>query len=354
MATWFGDRSEAYLERAVRRRGARSDRRPPSRVVCAAVPARLLVRHPDGRIEERPPQDLSELRDRTCWLDISDPNDRDLDLVAEELQLHPLALEDTRHRHQRPKIDQYEGHYFLVIYALEEKAPDLVEDREISIFMAQNAVVTVHDGDLDARRAVEKRFTEGRLATPGLLLHALLDAVVDGYFDVVDRFGERIELLESLILDETEQGLRTAMSELFQLKRELLRIRQRIAPEREVLAVLVRGDIRELREPGRRAYFQDVYDHVLRVTDEIDTFRELTSNVIEAHLASASNRLNEILKVLTSVATILLVITLVTSFFGMNFEAIPFGSPSLFWAAIAAMVVSMVVLGVYFRRRGWL
>src|SRR6266508_4161357 len=125
------------------------------------MPARLLVRHPDGTIDDRPPQDLSELRDRTCWLDISDPNDRDLDLVAEELELHPLALEDTRHRHQRPKIDEYPSHYFIVVYALEERGPDVVDDLEVSIFMAQNVVVTVHEGDLIARQAVERRFREG-------------------------------------------------------------------------------------------------------------------------------------------------------------------------------------------------
>jgi magnesium transporter len=318
------------------------------------VPARLLVRHPDGRIEERPPQDLSELRDRTCWLDIADPADRDLDLIAEELGLHPLAIEDTRRRHERPKIDQYEQHYFLVVYALEEPEPDVVADKEISIFLASNVVVTVHEGELAARQAVEKRFREGRLATGGLLLHALLDTIVDQYFDVVDGFGDRIDLLESLILDERAQSATTSVHELFRLKRDLLRIRQRVSPEREVLAVLVRGDIRELREEGRRAYFQDVYDHILRVIDEIDTFREITSNVIDAHLASASNRLNEIVKVLTSVATILLVVTLVTSFFGMNFELIPFGSPGLFWGAVVAMLLSTGALAVYFRRRGWL
>ncbi len=318
------------------------------------MPARLLVRHPDGRIEERLPQDLSELRDRTCWLDVADPDDHDLDLVAEELNLHPLALEDTRHRHQRPKIDEYADHYFLVFYALEEPKPDLVREHEVSIFVAQNVVVTVHEGEVAARSAVEKRFRDGRLATPGLLLHALLDTFVDGYFDIVDHFGERVELLESLILDESSSSFRTSLQELFHLKRDLLRIRQRIAPEREVLAVLVRGDVEQLREPGSRAYLQDVYDHIVRVTDEIDTFRELTSNVIDAHLAAASNRLNEILKVLTSVATILFVVTLVTSFFGMNFEAIPFRSSALFWGAIAAMLVSTGLLALYFRRRGWL
>lgn len=319
------------------------------------MPTRLLVRGPEGKVSERPAPELSELRrDHTCWLDVSDPDDRDFDLVAEELQLHPLALEDTKHRHQRPKVDQYEGHYFIVVYAIEETEPDVVSEHEVSVFLLQNVVVTVHEGEFSARTAVEKRFRDGRLATPGLLLHALLDTMVDQYFDVVDHFGDRVELLESLIMDESGAGLQASLHELFQLKRDLVRVRQRVAPEREVLQVLVRGDIRELREPGRRAYFQDVYDHVVRVTDEIDTFRELTSNVIDAHLAAASNRLNEILKVLTSVATILLVMSVITSFFGMNFELIPFASPELFWAMMAALLASGVWAAVYFRRRGWL
>src|SRR4029079_2870442 len=114
------------------------------------------------------------------------------------------------------------------------------------------------------------------------------------------------------------------LRELFLVKRELLQVRKTIAPERDVLRCLVRGDIGELRETGRRAYFQDVYDHISRVTDEIDTFRELTSNVIDAHLASVSNRLNEVVKVLTSMATVLLVLTVVTGFFGQNWKFIPY------------------------------
>src|SRR3989337_243234 len=130
----------------------------------------------------------------------------------------------------------------------------------------------------------------------------------------------------------------------------MLRVRHRIAPEREVLAVLVRGDIRELREAGRRAYFQDVYDHINRVTDEIDTFRELTSNVIDSQLASVSNRLNEVVKVLTSVATVLLVLTFVTGFFGQNWEAIAYESRELFWASVAAMVGLALATFIHFPR----
>jgi magnesium transporter len=321
------------------------------------MPARLLVKE-DGAVVDRPVDQLSELRGTyPCWLDIANPQSEEFALVAEELGLHPLAVEDAQHGHQRPKIDQYESHYFIVFYAVEAPSPGAIAYHEVSIFVAQNAIVTVHQGDFTARQLVEKRFVEGRLSTTGLLLHALLDTMVDRYFEVVDQLGERIELLEDFIATDSGRDTRdaqTPLKELFLVKRDLLQLRKTIAPERDVLQGLVRGDIRDLREAGRRAYFQDVYDHLIRVIDEIDTFRELSSNVIDAYLASASNRLNEVVKVLTSIATVLLVLTFVTGFFGQNWAFIPYGSIELFWASIGLMVVLAVGLGVYFRRRGWL
>jgi magnesium transporter len=201
---------------------------------------------------------------------------------------------------------------------------------------------------------VEKRFREGKLHTTGLLLHALLDTIVDQYFRIVDGFGDRVELLETMVVGGERRDYDTSIRELFELKRDLLRLRHLIAPEREVLAGLVRGDIRELREPGRRVYFQDVYDHITRVIDEIDTFRELTSNVIDAHLASVSNRLNEVVKVLTSIATVLLVLTAITGFFGQNWKFIPYDSEPLFVGSLIAMGVVAVGTALYFRRKGWL
>jgi magnesium transporter len=317
------------------------------------MPARLLVKEPN-QTTERPPEELSELRDRPCWLDISDPKSHDFELAAKELNLHPLAVEDAQQRHERPKIDQYDDHYFIVFYALEEPSPGVVREVEISIFMSQNAIVTVHEGDFTARAGVEKRFREGKLQTTGLLLHALLDTVVDQYFKIVDALGDRVELLESMVVGGEAPDYDTSIRELFVLKRDLVRIRHLIAPERDVLTVLVRGDIRELRETGRRAYFQDVYDHISRVTDEIDTFRELTSNVIDAHLASVSNRLNEVVKVLTSMATVLLVLTVVTGFFGQNWKFIPYDSEPLFFASLIFMVAVAAGTAYYFRRKGWL
>ena len=303
-------------------------------------------------VVERPAADLSDLPDCPAWLEVVDPTPEDLTLVAEELALHPLAVEDAINGGQRPKVDEYAGHLFIVFFALEMPEPDVVRDQEISIFLVRNAIVTVRRGDFKARAAVEARFRDGRITSADELLYALLDRIVDEYFPIIDQFGERLELLERFIVDDPSgRGLQDSLSELFHLKSDLLRVRRHIAPAREVLAALSRGGggfIASARIP----YFQDVYDHIVRVTDEIDTFRDLASNVIDAHLAAASNRLNEVMKLLTSISTVLLVMTLITGFFGQNFTQLPFSSDVVFGFMIAALIASGLALTVYFRRRG--
>ena len=314
----------------------------------------LLVKQADGT-RERPPSELSELRGMPAWLDIKQPADGELGLVAEELGLHPLAVEDARERHERPKADTYGTYYFITFGALESRSPGALRSEVFSIFAFKDVIVTVRVGDWPGRDEVEKRWRDGRIPSAGMLLHALLDTTVDGYFPIVDDYGERADVLEGLILQDTGgDALRTSLGELFLLKRDLLRVRKLIAPAREVMQVLSRGDV-ECYGPEERRYFQDVYDHVVRVTDEIDTLRDLVSNVVDANLAAVSNRLNEVMKVLTSVATILLVMTVVTSFFGQNFIAfIPYDNAAVFWGSILFTVVAAVTLGVYFRRKGWL
>jgi len=318
------------------------------------MPARLLVKE-ETAVNEREPEQLSELRpEHPCWLDIADPKGEEMELAARELNLHPLAVEDAQHQHQRPKIDEYEDHYFIVVYALEEPSPDVILHRELSIFVKQNAIVTVHDGSIASLQLVEKRFREGKLATTGLLLHAILDTIVDSYFDILDSIGDRVESIEAMVVDGSPKDATTSIKELFRLKRDLLAIRKVIAPERDVAASLVRGDIRQLRETGRRAYFQDLYDHIVRVTDEVDTFRDLVSNVVDAHLAAQSNRLNEVMKVLTSTATVLLILGVVTGFFGQNWTFIPYDDGLLFVLVMVSMVAAALGTAVYFKRRGWL
>ena len=316
--------------------------------------ATLLVKQAAG-VQEAPPTHLSELRGSPAWLDIVHPDDAEMALIADELGLHPLAVEDARSRHERPKADAYDGYYFITFSALDSQSPGALRTEVFSIFAFTDVVVTVRSGDWAGRDDVEKRWREGRLPSAGMLLHALLDTTVDGYFPIIDDYGERADVLEGLILQDTDgRALRTSLAELFLLKRDLLKVRKLIAPEREVLQVLSRGDV-QCYGPEERRYFQDVYDHVVRVTDEIDTLRDLVSNVVDANLAAVSNRLNEVMKVLTSIATILFVMTVVTGFFGQNFVAfIPYDSAAVFWGSVAFMVVAALALVVYFRRKGWL
>ena len=316
--------------------------------------ARLLCRHPEG-VKEHHPTELSDLRGKPAWLDVVKPDASELALIGDELGLHPLAVEDALDRHDRPKADAYDGYYFIAFTALDSQSPGALRTELFSIFAFKDVVVTVRSESWPARDEVEKRWRDGRLASAGMLLHALLDTTVDGYFPIVDDYGERADVLEGLILQDTNgAALRTSLGELFLLKRDLLRVRKLIAPEREVLQVLSRGDVEIYGREDRR-YFQDVYDHVVRVTDEIDTLRDLVSNVVDANLAAVSNRLNEVMKVLTALATILLVMTVVTGFFGQNFVAfIPYDSAVAFWGSIAFMIVAALSLAVYFRRKGWL
>ncbi|MDQ6859284.1 MAG: magnesium/cobalt transporter CorA [Chloroflexota bacterium] len=316
--------------------------------------ARLLVKGSTG-VTERPPAELSDLRGTPAWLDIVAPSDAEMALLAQELGLHPIAVEDARSHHERPKADGYDGYYFITFSALDSQSPGALRTEIFSIFAFVDVIVTVRTGDWAGRDDVEKRWRDGRLPSAGMLLHALLDTTVDGYFPIIDDYGERADVLEGLILQDTDgRALRTSLAELFLLKRDLLKVRKLIAPEREVLQVLSRGDV-ACYGPEERRYFQDVYDHVVRVTDEIDTLRDLVSNVVDANLAAVSNRLNEVMKVLTSIATILFVMTVVTGFFGQNFVAfIPYDSAAWFWGSIAFMVVAALALTVYFRRKGWL
>jgi magnesium transporter len=318
------------------------------------VTTRLLVKQSDG-VHERPPADLSELRGSPAWLDIAAPDESEMALIAEELGLHPLAVEDARERHERPKADAYDRYYFITFSALAVDSPSTLRTEVFSIFAFMDVIVTVRSGDWPARAEVEKRWRDGRLPSAGMLLHALLDTTVDGYFPIVDDYGERADVLEAVILQDVKgDALRSSLADLFLLKRDLLRVRKLVAPEREVLQVLSRGDV-ECYGPEERRYFQDVYDHVVRVTDEIDTLRDLVSNIVDANLAAVSNRLNEVMKVLTAVATILFVMTIVTSFFGQNFTAfIPYDSVLVFWGSIAFTVVSAAALAIFFRRKGWL
>ena len=342
-----------------------------------------------GRFKElQDPAQISDLvadEQHLLWLDRVSPSAEELRLIGEEFSLHPLAVEDAAQHQQRPKIDEYGSFYLLVIFCIESLAGDTVERpltqdsrgrvhgtpqrrplrkpgrfslHEIDLFVGERFLITVHEAPLASLDQIAERWRHNSRAIDegiGVLLYTLLDTIVDAYFPVLDDIVEQVsELEERLITGGAQPGEPYDVRSLFQIKRDLLQLRRVIAPERDALLVLTRQEV-PLFERKIAVYFQDVYDHVVRVTDAIDIYQDLLSSALDLYLSMVSNNLNQVMKTLTSLTVILIVPTLIAGIYGMNFEHMP----ELHWQfgyayALGTMVVSAALLFVYFRRKGWI
>jgi len=289
-------------------------------------------------------------------------------LIAREFSLHPLAIEDAGKGNQRPKIDDYENFYFMVIFALEQVTEERTDGRssntgrfriqELDLFIGERFLITVHKAPLPFLDTMRERWSHNKLATNegiGVLVYTVLDGIVDAYFPVLDSIVERVEELEEVLFTGVvHQGRMYDMRSLFQIKRDLLNLRRVIAPERDALLVLARQEI-HLFDRKIAVYFQDVYDHVVRVTDSIDIYQDLLTNALESYLSLVNNNLNQVMKTLTSLTVMLVVPTLIAGIYGMNFDNMPelhweFGYPF----ALMLMALSAGSLFLYFKRRRWL
>jgi magnesium transporter len=321
------------------------------------------------------------------WVDIAKPADEDFEMLGREFGFHPLALEDLKQRDQRPKVVEYGSYVFVVAHEL-RPGPEreklecrcVEQNDEIHAFTGPCYVVTVHAGRSETIQEARKRWEAGGVMQdegPYYLLYLILDSLVDGYYPALDAFDDRIDILERLVLEPTNHDVSATSKEiadeqakrplktLLDVRRELLETRRYVAPLRDAINVLLRRAESvgaDESEPRRReraralfAYFQDVYDHTIRIVDTIDTYRDLLSGTLDAHLAVASNRLNEVVKVLTSVSIILMSWATISGIYGMNFR----GMPELHWRygypyAIGLMLVVGALEWIYFRRRKWI
>ena len=306
--------------------------------------------------------------DQLIWLDLSDPTPEEMALIAQEFNLHPLAVEDAGKGNQRPKIDAYDTFYFMVVYALEQieqAGPDgrmqttgRFRIQEVDLFIGERYLITVHRTPLAFLDQLGERWRKNSQAINegiGVLVYTLLDGIVDEYFPVLDSIIERVEELEEVLFTGVvHEGRMYDMRSLFQIKRDLLNLRRVIAPERDALLVLARQEI-HLFDRKIAVYFQDVYDHVVRVTDAIDIYQDLLTNALESYLSLVNNNLNQVMKTLTSLTVMLVVPTLIAGIYGMNFDNMPelhwdFGYPF----ALLLMALSAGTLFYYFRRKRWL
>jgi magnesium transporter len=309
-------------------------------------------------IEDCPVADISDLREiatNVVWTDVSDPTSKDFEELAEEFGFHPLSIEDCRNEHQRPKVEEYPGYYFMVLYEAELTGPgDRLELRELNIFLGKNYLVTVHSRPIRAIQTAKRLWREWSDRSEygsGLIAYLLIDAIVDDYLPLLDVISDHMDDLEDSIFGEWRADV---IEEIFTVKKKLLYLRRAVTPLRDVFNTLLRRE-QPIFPRETHIYFQDVFDHLIRVADTIDTLRDMLSSTMDAYLSVSGNRMNKIMKRLTSISTMLMSVTLVAGIYGMNFERMP----ELKWRygyvfALLSMVGIGLALYVYLKKVDWL
>jgi len=293
--------------------------------------------------------------DATVWADFTSPTAEDLATIEEELTLHHLAVEDAVHEHQRPKLDRYDSHLFLAAYAVDLDAETKALSKvEVKAFITERALVTVHPEAFDIAVVTQRWDSNPDLVKHGVafLLWGLLDVVVDGHFETVQDLDGEIEVYEELLFDGKNHGTEVQRNS-FELRKNLVMLRRAVLPMREVVNTLMRRDI-EMMDRQMVPYYQDVYDHVLRATEWTESLRDLVATILDTNLSIQSNRMNLIMKKVTSWAAIIAVPTAITGFFGQNLKFVGFGTAWGSWLSLALILVTGGALYASFRRRDWL
>jgi magnesium transporter len=296
--------------------------------------------------------DLLPRGDANLWVHFDAPTENELRFLKENLKIHHLTLEDIVNQNQRPKIEPFEEYVYLAIHPLHRKQKWQIEPSELDLLLGRGWIVSVHYGPLPGIIENSKLHERIPLALgrgADFFLYTLVDLVIDAYFPILDDIEDEVDSLEERLLLRTR---RVDMNALLALKRSLVHVRRAVTPQREVLNQLTRHDFPFVR-PENLVYFRDVYDHLIRITEELDSLRDILSSVLEIHLAAASNQLNITMKRLTAWGTIFVVITAIAGIYGMNFKYMP----ELEWrygyfAVLALMALISLGLFFYFKKRG--
>jgi magnesium transporter len=332
--------------------------------ICQSSPTRCqartrLYRNGQLELEGFPVADISEHvgdENAVVWLDLRDPDREDLSVLSAEFGLHPVAIEDAVHEHERPKLDRYRTHLFLLAYAVQlDPATGGLATSEIAAFVTPRALITVRKDDgLDIEKVIGYWDASSDLATGGVgyLLHGLLDHIVDSHFGAVQALDGAIEGLEDQLFDDAPHD-REVQRRSFALRKSLVLLRRVVLPMREVVNSLMRRDVRVVSEP-LHPYYQDLYDHVLRVTEWTESLRDLVTTILETNLTIQGNRMNTISKKVTGWAAIVAVPTFVTGFYGMNVPYPGFGARYGVGVALGLMAGTALVLYIVFRRKDWI
>lgn len=341
---------------------------PPGTLVthpdASPTVVRVIAFNPDTLVEQKV-EDIGSLPDflkayEVTWINVEGlGNVEMIEKLGELMGLHRLALEDVLHGHQRSKAEDYESHLFIVVRMV--SLNEGLETEQLSMFLGEKYVLTFQERPGDPLEPVRERLRRpsGKIRERGTnyLLYAILDAVIDGYFPVLETIGEKLEQFEDEIIERPTRGM---IGTIHDIKRDLLKLRRTGWPLREVANALIR-DHESFFSEYTRMYLRDCYDHAIQVMDLVENYRDISSGLMEVYLSSVSNKMNEVMQVLTVIATIFIPLTFVAGVYGMNFnpETSPWNMPELNWY-LGYPIVWLVMLAVtfamvlFFRSKGWL
>lgn len=275
----------------------------------------------------------------------------DLIVLQPLFQMHDLAVEDClSDEEQRPKLEIYDGHYFIVINSIRFDDEEIFL-RALNIFLGKHYIITVTKQKISELRTVKPILWEQEVNEADRMLYLLTDLVVDNYFNVSDRIEAKIETLEEVVLMNAKKS---HLNEIISLRSEILWLKKALGPQKEVLLLLYRKDLRLIDE-NLQKYFQDIYENAVKVSETFETFRDLMSNLRESYQSSIANRANEIMRIFTAVTTIFMPLTFITGFYGMNFDSIPFlhDKHGSLYASGFMLVLGLFML-YWFRKKDWL
>lgn len=329
-----------------------------------ATTLRVIAYGPQGCVD-RSETDPSAVRAYcgewpNVWVDVVGLGDVDLIRgVGERFGLHLLALEDVLNPHQRPKLEDFENHRFLVVRAVH--GGESLSTEQLCLFLGDGYLITFQEDAQDCFDPIRKRIAarESGILSRGTdyLMYCILDAVVDAYFPPLEELGERLDVVEDRILTRPDQH---TMARVYRVKRELLTLRRAVWPLREAVNALVR-DASALTSEGVRVYLRDCYDHIVRLMEIVELGREVCADLMDLYVSSVSNRLNEVMKVLTIISTLFIPLTFITGIYGMNFntERSPWNMPELNWPfgylfVLSLMMLITLLMVLFFWRRGWI
>ncbi len=291
------------------------------------------------------------------WIDIQHPTEADFVWLADNFKFHPLTIEDASNNRQRPKIENYQNYYFLVLRSPHGIHQHRVETSQLSAFIGSNYLVTIHRNSGDVFDDMRKRWNESKFNQKMIpfLCYLFMDATVDQYFPLIDSIGDKIEKIDEEMLTQQNNNL---PGEVIMLKKQLLHIRKQLAPMRDAVNLFIRseedGGIFSLE--NMREYFIDIYDHLLRLTEFVDTYRDMLSGSMECYQSSLSNTLNINMQRLTVITTILATGSVISGLYGMNLKGMGIGGESEYGAYVVVIVFLVVALIelMIFKKKGWI